>query len=315
MSEVPDALAVARGTHLESIDPRYYSLRRLSPYQGTVQVIEAPGLRAMSADGLTWQVQVQHRAGPSASGRLRSSTYGTWRADGSGDLIETERTRALIEVLRSHPRLPFPLADSMELWLLDAEWHQPLALLASTFPQHAPLRSSETRFQAVVPGEGFIAPGLAVLQAAGEAPESGVAHGELLARLVRDAAGEQPRAQWFRRAPDGSGLGLGGAGIAPELGERTLAREVFPELIVRERWESDVSADLVRDYHAYFAAVLLTHGNLSRETRAWLEQAACRQPEKLYRLRHLLPEIVNPERIKVALVEAVLRRAAEPATV
>jgi hypothetical protein len=292
----------------------YFSLRRLSPYQGTVQVIESPGLRAMSADGLTWQVQVQHRAGRSARGRLRSSTHGTWRADGSGDLIETDRTRPLVDVLRAHPRLPFPLADSMELWLLDAEWHEPLALLAATFPQHAPPRNVETRFQALVPGEGFIAPGLAVLQAAGEAPESGIAHGELLARLVRDAAGEGPHAQWFRRAPDGSGLGFAGAGIGPELEGRTLARAAFPELIVRERWENDVSADLVRDYHAYLAAFLLTHDNLARETRAWLEQAACRQPEKLYRLRHLLPEIVNPERIKVALVEAVLRRAAEPAT-
>jgi hypothetical protein len=294
-------------------DARYYSLRRLSPYQGTVQVIEAPGLRAMSADGLTWHVQIQSRSHAArAAGRLRSSVHGTWRADGSGDLIETERTRAHIAVLRAQPRLPFPLADTLELWLLDADRQLPLALLATSFPGHAPPRTVEPRFVAVVAGEAFTSPSLAVQQAAGAAPQGGVPHGELLARLVRDEAGEPARAQWFRREPDGSGTGLAGSGIGPAHEERVLGPALFPELIVRERWENDIATDLVRDYHAHFAAFLLTHGNLSREARARLEPAACRRPEQLYRLRHLLPEVVDMERVKVALVEAVLRRANQP---
>ena len=66
-------------------DARYYSLRRLSPYQGTVQVAECPGFRAMSADGSRWRVQFLNQ-------RTRFSSYGVWRADGQGSLIETERT-------------------------------------------------------------------------------------------------------------------------------------------------------------------------------------------------------------------------------
>ncbi|HLD13175.1 MAG TPA: hypothetical protein VJB18_00485, partial [Burkholderiales bacterium] len=58
-------------------DVRYYSLRRLSPYQGTVQVVELPGFRAMSADGITWTVQMPNEGS-------RFATHALWRADGSG---------------------------------------------------------------------------------------------------------------------------------------------------------------------------------------------------------------------------------------
>ena len=57
------------------------------------------------------------------------------------------------------------------------------------------------------------------------------------------------------------------------------------------------------------APKLLTHGNLTRATRDRLERAACRQAEALYRVRHLLPEVVNPDILQVAMVEAVIRRS------
>ena len=66
----------------------------------------------------------------------------------------------------------------------------------------------------------------------------------------------------------------------------------------------------IRDYHDWQAPLLLTHDNLPRATRDRLERAACRQAEKLYRVRHLLPQMLNPDLLKVAMVEAVMRRAA-----
>lgn len=294
-------------------DTRYYSLRRLSPYLGTVQVIETSGMRALSPDGITWQVQIAHSDG-SASRRLRNSVFGTWRADGSGDLIETERTSRFVAVLRDHPRLPFVLADRMELWLLDADTHAPLALLAASLPLRQPSRRVVTRWIAVsVQSGGFVSPSLAVQQAAGLAPEGGVSHGELLAHVVREAAGAPARAQWFLRDEAGGGEGLAGINLGAGLEGRRLSPTAFPELIVREHWTNEMHADLVRDYHAWLAPYLLTHPDLDRDTRERLEMAACRQADKLYRLRYLLPEAVNPERLKVALVEAVLRGATAPA--
>lgn len=297
-------------------ETRCYSLRRLSPYLGTVQIVEMTGARAMSPDGLTWQVQISNRVA-GVGGRTRFSTHGIWRADGSGDLTGKDGTQPYIDVLQNLPRLPFPLADQMELWLLDAYDGLPLALLKSGFPQAKPGRRIDVHWQAAAPGDtSFVSASLAVQQAAGTVPGNGLPHSEILTRFVMDAAGPSPRAQWFRREEDGSGTGQGGLGVEGASASRRLPADAFPELLVRERWRDDAAADLVRDYHAHLSPSLLTHSRLRRETRQWLEHDACRRAAELYRLRHVLPEVINPEMLKVAMVEALIRHAgaeAQPA--
>src|SRR3990167_6922667 len=54
-------------------DARYYSMRRFSPYQGTVQVAETTGFRAITSDGMTWRGQFLNQ--PS-----RLSRPAVWRA-------------------------------------------------------------------------------------------------------------------------------------------------------------------------------------------------------------------------------------------
>ncbi|HEX7044546.1 MAG TPA: hypothetical protein VF203_08020 [Burkholderiales bacterium] len=278
---------------------RYYSLRRLSPYQGTVQVVECPGFRAMSADGVRWRVQFLNQ-------RTRFSSYGVWRADGQGNLIETERTQPIVRALREHPPLPFPLADTLELWLLDARTRLPLALLATALPERAPAQAVALQWRAALAGDdSFRARSLG-----GEQAVSHIPHCAVLDRCVQLAAGPRPQAQWFRRAPDGSGEGLSRPDVDPVLAGRRLGREDFPELLLREEWEGERERALVRDYHEWHACSLLTHTGLSRATRAALERAACRQAEKLFRVRHLLPEVVDEAALRVALVEAVMRQSA-----
>jgi uncharacterized protein YbaR (Trm112 family) len=114
--------------------------------------------------------------------------------------------------------------------------------------------------------------------------------------------------QWFRRSADGSGAGLSASCLAPGLAGRRLEAGDFPELLLREEWGSDTETGLVRDYHDWHAPGLLTHSHIARPTRVRLEQAACRQAKKLYHVRQLLPEMLNPDLIKVAMVEAVLRQ-------
>jgi hypothetical protein len=284
-------------------DVRYYSLRRLSPYQGTVQVVDLPGFRAMSPDGITWQVRVQSRY-PRFAGRA------VWRADGSGNLIETDRTRAFFDAMRSAPVLPFPLADRQELWLLDGREQVPLALLTSTLERAAPPPTFTPQWHPALAGDDSF---VSRTFSSGNTV-SLIAHRELVSRCVQKAAGVRVRAQWFVRSEDGSGTGLGGKAISDALRGRRLVREAFPELLVSERWETEAERGLIRDYHDWLAPGLLTHSNLTRGTRDRLEQAACRQAEKLYHLRQLLPEVLNPDLVKVAMVEAIMRRsAANPA--
>lgn len=278
---------------------RYYSLRRLSPYQGTVQVVECPGFRAMSADGSRWRVQFLNQ-------RTRFSSYGIWRADGQGSLIETERTRPIIAALRERPPLPFLLADCLELWLLDAQADLPLALLASTLPERMPAQATVLQWRAALAGDdSFRARCLS-----GDDSVSHMPHRSVLERCVQRAAGPQPRARWFRRRSDGSGEALDRSAAAGASSDRTLGPELFPELLMRSHWASEQEASLVRDYHDWHAASLLTHTDLSRLTRAALERAACRQAAKLFRVRYLLPEVVETELVQVAMVEAVIRHSA-----
>ena len=275
---------------------RYYSMRRLSPYQGTVQVIDIPGFRAMSADGERWRVQFLNP-------RSRFASHGIWRRDGGGTLIDTPRTHAILEALQAHPPLPFALADTLELWLLDASDGMPLALLASTLPERSPGRVPHARWQAALAGDpSFIA---ASLSGAGA---SAIAHESVLMRCVQKAAGPRPSAQWFRRGSDGAGDGLAAPGSANPA--RRIGADRFPELLLRHDWPSEAESALVRDYHDWHAPSLLTHTNLKHTTRDRLERAACKQAARLYRVRHLLPEMLNPELLKVAFVEAVVRRSA-----
>ncbi len=77
----------------------YYSLRSLSPYQGTIQVVETDGFRALSRDGETWRIRLRSSKG-------RRAVHVTWREQ-DVDLIEIEQAQAGFE-LRG-------VADSPEL--------------------------------------------------------------------------------------------------------------------------------------------------------------------------------------------------------
>lgn len=281
------------------MEPRYYSLRRLSPYQGTVQVAECPGFRAMTADGVRWRVQFLNQ-------RTRLSSYGVWRADGHGSLIETERTQPIIRALQERPPLPFPLGDRLELWLLDGEQQLPLALLTSTLVGRNTPAVTVPRWRAALSGdESFHAPSLGE-----KSMTSAIAHCAVLDRCVQNAAGGQPQAQWFARTAEGDGQGLPTSGLDEALSHRRLMAAQFPELLLRAEWGSEREQALVREYHEWHAASLLTHTDLTRATRTALEQAACRRADKLFQVRYLLPEVIDEETVRVALVEAVIRQSA-----
>lgn len=282
----------------------FYGLRCLSPYQGTVQVIQIPGFRAISDDSLSWRVQLLQR-------RARMSSYGIWRSDGSGSLKESEHTRPIVKILRNHPPLPFPLADKLELWLLGTHDGLPLAILESTLSQASPPQVTQTVWHAALQGDnGFIAPSLTGASGQRDPSTIHVTHAAIVSRWVQKGGGPQPRAQWFRRDEADYGVGLTGLRIEDSFVGRRLDRAQFPELLVREDWGSEQERALVRDYHDWQAPYLLAHDNLTHATRDRLERAACRQTGKLYRVRKLLPEVLNRDMIKVALVEAAIRRAA-----
>lgn len=279
----------------------YYSMRRFAPYQGTVQLVEGAGFRAFSHDGIDWQIQIR-------SPGVRRLTQVRWSATAS-DLIDTELTREVIGIMRAAPKPPFSPTDTLELWLLGRGDALPLALLR-TLTGDSPLQVEDLDWRpGTVPDLEFVAPSLGDAGTLKARPDpEDFPHAEVLSRCVRAAADPVPRAQWFRRGADGSGVGVGGMYLPAEIEGRTLPAAAFPELLLRETWQTEACAHLVGDYHAWMSPSLLTHATLSRATRARLEVEACGHAERLYVVRELLPEIIDQERIDTALVEAVIRR-------
>jgi hypothetical protein len=308
-----------------------YSLRRVNPLEGVVQVLERDAARAISRDGIDWEVQIETEspntlwgslnAGKAARRFFRFGTWsrrrGLWRVPVNpmlnvGEMIE--ESDALIAALQeSLDQVPFPPADRFELWLLDAQC-LPLALLATSDDSHRIVDLRPQPWQAApLPEHGFRS---TVLDGeplrAGEA-ENPRRHAAAVETLIRETAGSSPVQQWFERLADGGGRGLPQRVPAALVG-RELPAEQFPELPWRTDWASERDAALMADYVAWSAPRLLTLHGLTDATRAGLETAARRQAEAVDALYPLYPRILDRGLIDAARVEARLRHAARPFT-
>ncbi len=303
-----------------SLKTGYYSVRRLSPFQGVLQITEIAKTRALSADGIHWQIQIRHDMPKPRWGSLdnvvltrRYLRYGVWnRRDGLSRLpipptvvlnVAQKKASALLDALEAMPSdTHFPLGDLNELWLLDANHRLPLALLASALSRdrRRPIRTAE--WIGVSAQDRRIA-------ASGAAESLAQDLRGTVERLIKSASGTQSQAQWFERTPSGAAIGLEGVHLDPTLRDRRLPASVFPELPLRADWPEQSHVQTVRDFHSWQAPALLTLPNISDKTRRRLENFAGRRPLAVYSMYRLYPKIIQKELITKALVEAKIRIA------
>lgn len=281
--------------------PRYYALRRVNPYRGVVQHVQAGEASASSHDGVIW-----HLRADDGYGWVRP--VGVWE-EGVG--LKAGQPRGLEDILaalETRPALPFPIFDVHELWLLDRESGLPLALLAADQGMTRGGQDTEVEwYPFVLSYTGFRSPTLAERDAV--ARGSGDAHRDFLARIVNQAARPNPMTQWFKRGQDGIGHGEPGRRLPHEWRGRNVAVGDFPELLVREHWNNRLEQSVISDYHRWMAPLLLLWPRLGRETRRRLEIQACENPRWLNRIHRLLPTRIEPERIQAALVAARMEEA------
>ncbi len=309
--------------------PEFFSVRRLSPFRGTLQVVEIPGGRTFTIDGVDWTIQllsenpvretVWGNIGPAESCR-RYFTYAHWRSNGKlarvpidpclGDQSRHPALGLLLDALNALPILPFPPADHLELWLLDG-LGLPLALLQSAVGSEPPAAGQNQSWRSLPADDlGFHSPRLVQQAPQGKVAPIRTRHRALLEQLISRTAGKSGRQQWFLRGPKGDGFACSVDQPAATDGNPTFPGDAFPELLVRDSWAQERDQALVDDYLSWLAPALLTLPCLRRETQESLEHAACRRPAQLYRCHRLIPEIINPEVLQPALVEAVLRHSA-----
>lgn len=307
-------------------DTRCYALRRVNPFLGVVTVVKTSAARALSVDGVHWQIQIlaQPPRGLWARGGdqegLRYFRFGLWsQSEGmtrvplnpilDAGLMLRESERLVAQVRQAAPNLPFPLGPELELWLLDGEG-LPLALLATAPPDTDLEEVTATEWVAGGRGDErpFMSPslaaqGLAERDASGRRP-----HVEALERLVARRAGPRRRVQWFRVQGE-EVLGLDHRADPPLRGRR-LTRADLPTLSLRAEWEEEPAQRLVQEYLAWLAPYLLTLPDLPDPVRGDLEAKAVHHALLVDALWRLYPRVLDSELIKRARIEARLRRSA-----
>lgn len=270
----------------------YYALRRFCPYQGMIQVVDVGAARAYSTDGRHWTVRLQNPAD-------------TRRAS-----VQNASADDLMQALNDRPPLPFPQQDRVELWLLDKRSRLPLALVKTRRAVADIDEVKDPSWRPFLTNSGFHCAALTDAQAARRPAISAPPRAQdVLERQVNLAARPLPVLQWFERLADGSGIGHDGLRVDATLRNRQLPRGAFPELLVADRWEDATEQALVREYHAWYAPLLLAHQNLTQTTRCWLETAAWRHPGRLLDNYAMFPEVLDRDAMQVALVSAKLIQA------
>ena len=295
-----------------------YSIRQLSPFRGTVQILSSEFARAVSADGLQWQIQVSCEVKQQQWGIMNSPEvqrryvlYGMWSPqrdlsslpldpmlDVPDDrMIEASLLTPLRELANT---IPFTAGDPYELWLLHGKTHSPIALIASARNDFTLGQITASRWRASSSRQQQFHPPRAVCTSDPVL---------MVESLINNHCSSPLMAQWFYREADRSGRGLGGPHLPETLIDRRLPMEAFPELLIAEDWPDDNARLLAEDYHHWLSPQLLLLPHLSEATRQRLELAAQQHALAVSRLHHLYPAIADQKIMNRILVEARLRKS------
>lgn len=300
--------------------PHCYGRRRLNPYAGMIQVVDAGDARALSPNGRHWEIQVlaarpEHdwRSPNVGAPVMQFFRFGVWAADSGLRQVPVSPILDLDALLQGSAalcrilpgclqRLPFPAGDLVELWLLDRD-RQPLVLLDSVQnASHAIEAHPQPWSAAPLSEHGFISPQLLELGIPARDGHNPRVHASRLERLVRTTAGSPPHRVWIQRSKDGSGS-------RPDGSQQWQASD-FPPLGLREDWPDAADSALAHDYLNWCAPHLLTFSGLTETTRRRLERAACSRALLVESQHRLYPRILETELIEAARVEARLRSSA-----
>lgn len=301
-----------------------YSQRLLNPFRGSMNIIEHRGARAVSLDGVHWDIHVRNQALPEDQKgtqqiQLSDIHYGHWSAQHGlkrGPVYSCDASRQMqqqgarvYEFLLSHYQdTPFPFLDNYELWLLD-DHYKPLALIDSTLHEtdikQRPLL--DWRAGQLCCNE-FTSKAYAQINCT-DKPRSA---GAYLTGYINQQCGLPPRAQWFKRGLDGHGIGMHGHHIPQELTARKLDERDFDPFMLSRKGHDKQHSELINEFIAWQSPWLLLLDSLSQSQRMIFEKASHQRALLVDKLHRLYPQIIDPRFINAARVEAALRKSDTP---
>ncbi|MBT8119150.1 MAG: hypothetical protein KJN89_05480 [Gammaproteobacteria bacterium] len=291
--------------YLETGEVKAYAIRRVNPFLGVLQVIETQGGRAVSSNGVVWEIELRtERSGMwgSLNQHIKEAVYyrfGLWSAneglvnrplaphlDRDPLIAQCDILIKCIEERLQH--IPFKLIDNRELWLFDKDKHQPLALLASQKHGDKAL-SPEPKYWK------------SCLGANGVASQYRYPRATQLENLVERKASTNITKYWISREADGSGT--------LEHSGEIVSENDLPGFLLSESWPDDESLSLVNDYIAWIAPSLLSLQNLAAAQRQRLESNLNVQAVSIEHHWHLYPDIVDEKKLKAARVQCRMQQA------
>lgn len=279
-----------------------YAIRRVNPFLGVLQIINTPDGRASSANGVTWEIQVLAPA-PAIWGSLNLANpqiaffrYGLWSAETGlmawplaakhDDKNLSKKSLRLIESIQDNlQHLPFTLQDTRELWLLDSEQQQPLALLATLRPGETAPRP-EPRYWCGSLGQN------------GAASQWRFPQNNELETQVKLRAGFNISKRWYTRENTHDTY-------CDDTGNR-LPAETFPPLLLRHDWPEATEQDRAAHYLQWITSALLTLQHLDDAVRAKLESQLNTHAASVEHHWRLYPKVLDQQKLNTCRVQSQL---------
>ena len=283
-----------------------YAIRRLNPFLGVIQIIETNRARAISVNGVVWDIEVGVYVPVSSWGSLNAEKtevawyrYGLWsEEDGLVNRplspqyknyhLHEHADHLIDEIKNNLKNIPFSLQDTEELWLLDISSQQPIALLASCREDALKPRPEPRKWQACITGDG--------LPSQRRYPQSHV-----IEEAIKKRASFNLQKHWFSRQQNGDG-------ICHISGQR-LDADLFPRFLVTQQWSDAEDARRVDEFIQWTAPALLTLQHLNDEERRMLEDKVIQQATSIEYHWHLYPDILDESKINSARVKSRLEKA------
>ena len=281
---------------------RSYAIRRVNPFRGVMQVVEAEEGRALSCNGVVWEILVRAKQllarGSPDRDRYRKVFYrfGMWsmndgllqRASSPAEDQDyfdlATKCEALVDYLQiHHQRLPFKLEDDRELWLFDSDNQAPLALLASLRPGSCSQKSEPENWTCSTGANG-------------SPSQRRFPQAQDLETQVRQRAGFGINKYWIKRLADGGG-------VVETTGDVISAHQ-FPELLLQENWSNDEERQRASEYIKWISPSLLTLQHLQKSTRRRIETNLNVQAVSIEHHWQLYPEIIDQKLLKAARVQS-----------
>ncbi len=286
---------------------RCYAIRRVNPFLGVMQVVEAEQGRALSCNGVVWEILVRATQGSTRDGPgpdHKKKTYyrfGMWSRDhglmkrasapaADQDYFElASKCETLVEHLREHhDQLPFELEDNLELWLFEQNKQKPIALLYSLIPGTS-LPSPEPGYWS------------ACIGANGSPGQRRFPQSRALEAQVSQRAGFNIQKQWITRLP-------GGDGVVESTGS-SIPADRFPVFLLEENWADGEEQMRACEYIKWISPSLLTLQHLDKDVRARIENSLNVQAISIEHHWRLYPEVIDRKLLKAARVQSKIENS------